>query len=80
MQGAKRRSKSTMIGELICVTCGEILSEKVEKYIEEVKKVEDGNSKKTNKQILDDLNLPRFCCRTRIIGSVDLTAEFPFTF
>lgn len=69
-----------MIGEIICVTCGEILSHKLEKYIEEVKKVETGNSKKTNKEILDDLNLPRFCCRTRIIGSVDLTAEFPFTF
>lgn len=66
-----------MIGEMICVTCGEILSEKLEKYIEEVKKEK---SSKTNKQILDDLNLPRFCCRTRIIGSVDLTAEFPFTF
>lgn len=64
-----------MIGEIICVTCGEILSEKLEKYIEEIKK-----GKKSNKEILNDLNLPRFCCRTRIIGSVDLTAEFPFTF
>lgn len=63
-----------MIGEFICVTCGQLLSELIEKYLKEVKE-----GKKTNKQILDDLNLKRFCCRSRVLGSIDLTNELPFT-
>jgi DNA-directed RNA polymerase subunit N (RpoN/RPB10) len=72
-----------MIGEIVCFTCGEVISHLVEEYIQKIKEREakgENKKNKTNKEILDDMNLKRFCCRTRVIGSVDLTAEFPFTF
>lgn len=55
-----------------CFSCGKPISHLYEEFQERAKK--DGV-----KQALDDLNLERFCCRSQMLGHVDLIdtiAEF----
>lgn len=64
-----------------CFTCGKVLADKWEKYQEKCQELE--NKPKTlsehkfiidvsKKQILDDLELDRYCCRRVMIGHVDI--------
>ncbi len=61
-----------MIVPMRCFSCGKPLSHLYEDFQEKSKK--DGVRK-----ALDDLNIERFCCRSQMIGHVDLIdtiAEF----
>ncbi len=50
-----------------CFSCGKPLSHLWNDYSE---RVEAGEEKK---EVLDDLNLRRYCCRAQMMTSVDLT-------
>jgi DNA-directed RNA polymerase subunit N len=52
-----------------CITCGKLLGDKFEEFEKRVKEGEDP------KKVLDDLGLKRYCCRTALLTSVDLTEE-----
>ena len=73
-----------MIIPVRCFTCGKIIGDKYEWFINEVKK-ETGNSepsildvnaktieKTKHGELLDKLELNRYCCRRIILGHVDL--------
>jgi DNA-directed RNA polymerase subunit N len=55
-----------MIIPIRCWSCGKPIAHLWEQYKERVAKGEDA------KQVLDDLGLERYCCRTMILGHVDL--------
>jgi len=72
-----------MIIPIRCFTCGKVMADKVDYYMEEVEKLEKAkvttNEKMYKnfdnihtKQILDDLGLTRYCCRRNMIANVDL--------
>lgn len=72
-----------MIIPIRCFTCGKVMADKVDYYMEEVEKLEKAKvttddqlyknfDKVHTKQILDDLGLTRYCCRRNIIANVDL--------
>ncbi|KUO42184.1 MAG: hypothetical protein AVW05_00455 [Hadesarchaea archaeon DG-33] len=50
-----------------CITCGKLLGDKYEEFEQRVKKGEEP------KRVLDDLGVKRYCCRSTILTSVDLT-------
>jgi DNA-directed RNA polymerase subunit N (RpoN/RPB10) len=59
-----------------CFTCGKIIAHLEEKYIEEV---ESGMSKK---DVLDSMNMDRYCCRRMFLAHVDVIEQlllFPDT-
>lgn len=49
-----------------CFTCGKVLSDKWEEYAE---RTDDGEHPK---DIMDDLGVERYCCRTVMLTQVDL--------
>ena len=55
-----------MIIPIRCFTCGKLIADKWEEYIERIKKGEDA------KKVLDDLHLNRYCCRRMLITHIDL--------
>lgn len=55
-----------MIIPIRCYSCGKPVGHLWETYNERVKK---GESKK---EVMDDLGLKRYCCRTILLGHVDL--------
>lgn len=55
-----------MIIPIRCFTCGKLVADKWEEFIERTKKGEDA------KKVLDDLNLKRYCCRRMLITHIDL--------
>jgi len=55
-----------MIIPIRCISCGKPIGHLWEKFQEKVKKGED------RKDILDELGLERYCCRTVFMGHVDL--------
>ncbi len=55
-----------MIIPIRCFTCGKLIADKWEPFIEKIKKGED------RKKTLDDLKLKRICCRRMIITHIDL--------
>ena len=55
-----------MIIPIRCFTCGKLIADKWEPFLEKIKKGED------RKKTLDDLKLKRFCCRRMIITHIDL--------
>ena len=74
-----------MIIPIRCVTCGKVLADKWEYYkkkCEELDKKETENKGKTpeskyfkepyRKDILDELELDRYCCRRHMLGHVDI--------
>ena len=52
-----------------CFSCGKLLADKYEQFDERVKKGEDP------KQLLDELGIKRYCCRSTVLTSVDFTEE-----
>ena len=73
-----------MIIPVRCFTCGKVIGDKYEWFINEAKK-ETGNSdpsildvnaktieKTKHGKLLDKLELNRYCCRRIILGHVDL--------
>jgi len=55
-----------MIVPIRCFTCGKLIADKWEPFIEKIKKGEE------RKKTLDDLKLKRICCRRMIITHIDL--------
>ena len=55
-----------MIIPIRCWSCGKPIAHLWEEYTE---RVEKGDEKKA---ILDDLGVERYCCRTMILGQLDL--------
>ncbi len=55
-----------MIIPVRCLSCGKPIGHLWEEYSEKVK-----NGKKPE-QVLDELNLKRYCCRQVFVGHVDL--------
>ena len=62
-----------MIIPVRCFTCGKIISDVFEdyekRYDESKKSIKAGE---TPKEVLDDLGLERYCCRSAFLGQVDL--------
>ncbi len=52
-----------------CFTCGSVIGDKWEYFVNEVKK---GRSMK---EVLDELGIRRYCCRRMFISHVDLIDE-----
>ncbi|PUA32206.1 MAG: DNA-directed RNA polymerase subunit N [Zestosphaera tikiterensis] len=52
-----------------CFTCGSVIGDKWEYFVNEVKK---GRSMK---EVLDELGIKRYCCRRMFISHVDLIDE-----
>lgn len=68
-----------MIIPVRCVTCGHVLADKWEYYKAEVaKKIrekKDNSAEISTKDILDHLDLHKYCCRRVFLGHVDLIDE-----
>ncbi len=52
-----------------CFTCGKVVADKWEEWVERV------NEGENPEQVLDDLGLTRVCCRRMIVSHVDLIDE-----
>jgi len=52
-----------------CFSCGRLLADKYDQFEGRVRKGEEP------KQVLDDLGLKRYCCRTAVLTSVDFADE-----
>lgn len=72
-----------MIIPIRCKTCGKVIADKWEYYKEKCAELEKNKDKDNNNQdkyfidvykktILDDLGLDRYCCRTMMLGHVDI--------
>jgi len=72
-----------MIVPIRCFTCGKIIADKYDYYMEEKKKLEKTGVKEENddfkyfskihtKEILDNLGLTRYCCRRMLLATSDL--------
>lgn len=56
-----------MLIPIRCFSCNNILADKYDTFINEQKK-----NDKTLKEILDNLKLPRYCCRTIMMTHVNM--------
>lgn len=72
-----------MIVPIRCFTCGKIIADKYDYYMEEKKKLEKTGIEEDNddfkyfskihtKEILDNLGLTRYCCRRMLLATSDL--------
>lgn len=72
-----------MIIPIRCFTCGKVMADKIDYYIQQVDKLKTKQNKEDNglyknfdevqsKEILDSLGLTRYCCRRNLISNVDL--------
>ncbi|MFB6203518.1 MAG: DNA-directed RNA polymerase subunit N [Candidatus Nanohaloarchaea archaeon] len=52
-----------------CLSCGKVIGDKWEEFNERVDEGED------EKEVLDDLGLERYCCRTIFLTHVDTIDE-----
>lgn len=52
-----------------CFSCGKVIGDKWDEFEE---RVEDGEDKK---EVLDDLGLEKYCCRTVFLTNVDTIDE-----
>ena len=55
-----------MIINIRCWSCGKPIGHLWEKYVERVENGED------RKEVMDDLGLERYCCRSSMLGHVEL--------
>ena len=66
-----------------CFTCGKIMADKYDYYIEKANKLEKEGAKVKDPtfkhfskihtgEILDELGLNRYCCRRMLLGTVDM--------
>ena len=72
-----------MIIPIRCFTCGKVMADKFDYYIQETEKMKANKSENKDilfknfdnihtGKILDDLGLTRYCCRRNMISNVDL--------
>ena len=71
-----------MLDPIRCFTCGKILGNKYQYYLNKLKTIDKGESIIDSKattikvtpegKILDELNLKRYCCRRMMLGHVNL--------
>ncbi len=72
-----------MIIPIRCFTCGKVMADKIDYYMQEVEKLKAKQKKDDNglyknfdevqsKELLDSLGLTRYCCRRNLISNVDL--------
>tara|TARA_B100001094_G_C18147587_1_gene781715 strand:+ start:962 stop:1195 length:234 start_codon:yes stop_codon:yes gene_type:complete len=76
-----------MIIPVKCFTCGKVLADKYRFYLEEVSKIKQDKNLEENKieyltaeikdktpegEVLDKLNLNKYCCRRHILTHVDI--------
>lgn len=72
-----------MIIPIRCFTCGKIMADKIDYYMQKVEELnvknKEGNDdlfknfdKVHTGHILDELGLTRYCCRRNLISNVDL--------
>lgn len=52
-----------------CFSCNKVIGDKFEFF---TKEKDNETNKKSNKKLLDDLGLNRYCCRRHMISTVDL--------
>ena len=78
-----------MIIPIRCFTCGKVIGDLWEKYMEEIqkaynnipkndlKKIVDiqNNDKYIEKDVLDKMGLHRYCCRRMMLSTVDLVEK-----
>jgi DNA-directed RNA polymerase subunit N len=58
-----------MIIPIRCFTCGRVVAQDYESFMERTTKGENP------RKVLDELGLERYCCRRMILGNVDLLKE-----
>ena len=58
-----------MIVPIRCFTCGALLGDKYEEFVERVRCGEDPG------KVLDSLGIKRYCCRRMLLSHVDLIDE-----
>ena len=58
-----------MIVPVRCFSCGKVVGEYYEKFVEEIKKGRNPS------EVLDQLGVERYCCRRMLISHVDLVDE-----
>ena len=58
-----------MIIPVRCFSCGSVVGEKYEEYVERVKKGE------VPEKVMNDLGIKRYCCRRMIFSHVDFIEE-----
>jgi len=80
VKGVRNHIGDIVIIPIRCFSCGKVIGDAYEKFVvryEEYKKSVDAGEKpkETPKQILDDLELDRYCCRRMILSHVDLIGE-----
>ncbi len=72
-----------MIIPIRCFTCGKVMADKIDYYMQEVEKLKKNQKKDDDglyknfdevqsKELLDSLGLTRYCCRRNLISNVDL--------
>jgi DNA-directed RNA polymerase subunit N len=72
-----------MIIPIRCFTCGKVMADKIDYYMQEAEKLKANKSENKDNlfknfdnihtgKILDDLGLTRYCCRRNMISNVDL--------
>jgi len=80
-----------MIIPIRCFTCGAVIADKIDWYMEEVEKMEKLQKTEEKKkpeqdglkhfeaikteQLLNKLGLERYCCRRHLVSDVDLMKE-----
>ncbi len=57
-----------MIIPVRCFSCGKVIADKYEKFLEQAKKEDP-------KKVLDSLGVERYCCRRMILSHVDFMDE-----
>ncbi len=57
-----------MIIPIRCFSCGNVIADKYEKFV-------DRSKKEDPKKVLDSLGLERYCCRRMILSHCDLIDE-----
>ena len=82
---ALERKDRNHIGDIViipvrCFSCGKVIGEAYEEYKKRYavykSSIDSGEKpKETPKEILDDLEVDRYCCRRMIITHVDLIGE-----
>ncbi|PIN85826.1 MAG: DNA-directed RNA polymerase subunit N [Candidatus Diapherotrites archaeon CG11_big_fil_rev_8_21_14_0_20_37_9] len=58
-----------MIIPVRCFSCGTVIADKYEEYVERVKKGE------APEKVMNDLGIKRYCCRRMVFSHVDFIEE-----
>ena len=64
--GSSASASVTMIIPIRCYSCGKLIGNKWERYLTMLQ------SDMGEKEVLDALNMPRYCCRRMLLTHVDL--------